>query len=145
MTQAQADNFLAMDKRFDDPGTLELGPEKWTRELTASNLRERFLFDYIRGRIIFAKYRYQMRHGATEILLRYDSHGKHTNPPNPHHEGGFEGPHVHLFREGYDDKIAFPALEIGILDTTDPSLVLTVALKFCHVIEIPPIQRVMTP
>jgi hypothetical protein len=145
MTQAEADRLLALDKRFDEPDPLELGPEKWTRNLTAVDLRERFLFDYFRGRIIFAKYRYQMRHGATEILLRYDSHGRHTNPPNPHHVGSFDGPHVHLYREGYDDRIAFPVSEARIEDTSDAAGVLSRILGFCHVVTIPPIQLVMAP
>ena len=145
MTQADADRLLALDKRFDEPDPLEMAPGKWTRNLTAVDLRERFLFDYFRGRIIFAKYRYQMRHGATEILVRYCSQRKHTNPPNPHHTGRFDGPHVHLYREGYDDKIAFPVSEVGIDDTSDATRVLTLILRFCHVVTIPPIQLVMAP
>ena len=143
MTQEEADLLLAMDKRFTEPDTLELGPEKWTRELTAVNMRERFLFDYYRGRIVLAKYRYQMRHGATEVLLRYCSHTQHTNPPNPHFTGSFDGPHVHLYREGYDDKIAFPVSVVGVTDTSDLIVVMRAILVFCHVVSTPPIQMVM--
>jgi hypothetical protein len=50
---------------------------------------------------------------------------------------------VHLYREGYDDKIAFPVSVVGVTDTSDLIVVMRAILTFCHVVSIPPIQMVM--
>lgn len=145
MTQAEADFLIKVDKRFDDTSPLDLAAIKWTRELSAVGASERFLLDYNQGWIALTRYSHQMRHGATEILLRYCSGVRHTNPQNPFYVGTFDGPHVHLYKEGYDDKIAFPSSQIGISNPSDHVSVLAAIMKFCHVVEVPPIQRRLIP
>jgi len=46
-------------------------------------------------------------------MLRYDNGGRHTNPDGEK----FEGPHIHLFKEGFNDKFAYPVSVIGIEET----------------------------
>lgn len=117
LTQQEADYLLRLEKQFtnDEPFSFGPPPIRWTRDLVAKDQRERFLFDFWRGSIVLLRYKQQLRHAPSEILLRFESGGRHTNPPgNPHYVGSLDGPHVHLYREGYDDRIAFPVREIGV-------------------------------
>ena len=61
--------------------------------------------DVNRGRIRISKCTYQNRYRKDIILLRLDIDGpEHTNP-----DGEILGsPHLHIYREGYHDKWAFP-------------------------------------
>ena len=107
LTQAEADSLLALPKRRADE-------KEWnypyfggriTVPLISTDRREPFRLDIQRGRIDFAKGSYQNRARQLVILARLDFGGRpHRNPDDTR----IGSPHLHLYREGYADKWAFP-------------------------------------
>lgn len=106
LTQSEADALIAMKKRLVH-GTHAVGVSPgsdWTYELAGDDAEERFLLDLYRGRRRTAKLKFQTRARKVVVLLRLDLNGgPHTNPDGER----LGGPHLHVFREGYDDKWAF--------------------------------------
>lgn len=139
ITQQEFDHLMALEKLFDEPSDLlQLGPPpmEWSRALNAPETKDKFLLDFYRGSFELTKYTYNKRYRQTLILLRYDNGGRHTNPDGVK----FDGPHVHLYREGYDDKFAFPISDLAIDLTDDMAIVLQKILRFCNVQSIPAID-----
>ncbi|MDO8616110.1 MAG: hypothetical protein Q7T33_10325 [Dehalococcoidia bacterium] len=107
LTQTEADALLAMEKvranddAYDFPGVAR----GVTIPLVSSNKREDFLLDMTRGRIELRQVTYQNRARAIVVLARLDIAGPpHTNPDGVQ----IECPHIHLYREDFGDKWAFP-------------------------------------
>ena len=76
-----------------------------THELIGDDKREQFFLDLWRATIRLSKLRYQTRGRQVIVLVRLDiDSSPHTNPD------GMElgRSHIHLYREGYEDKWAFP-------------------------------------
>ncbi len=69
-------------------------------------------------------------------MIRYCSSVRHTNPDGV----TFDGPHVHLFREGFDDKFAFPVADIGVISGDRMDVVLLKLMQYCNVTTIPAIE-----
>ncbi len=69
-------------------------------------------------------------------MLRYDNGGRHTNPDGVL----FEGPHVHLYREGYNDKFTFSVLEVNVTGTDTMGQVFKKIMHFCNVNQVPTIE-----
>jgi len=139
ITQTEYDFLMKQDKVFDDPVTpVQLGPApiKWSRQINSTLNKETFSLDFYRGSFELAKYTINNRYRQTIILLRYDNGGRHTNPDDV----SFEGRHVHLYREGFDDKFAFPVSEIGINDTDTMETVFSRIMHFCNVKKFPIIE-----
>ena len=106
ITQLEYDFIMSQEKEFDDLATpIQLGPApiQWTRQINSIKTKEIFLLDFYKGSIELSKYTYNKRYHQTIILLRYDNWGRHTNPDDVK----FAGPHVHFYREGYNDKFCF--------------------------------------
>lgn len=104
LEQHEADTLMAMNKYFIDRNTILLSPGiDATRELVGEDKQEKFLFDMWRGTIRFSKYRYQTRGRKIIVLVRLDIDGApHTNPDG----NRIEGTHLHIYREGYEDRWA---------------------------------------
>lgn len=138
ITQTEFENLLRQEKEFDNYDPINLGPApiEWTRKINSASSKDSFLFDFYRGSFELTKYKYNKRFRQTVIMLRYDSHGRHTNP-----DGVFlDGPHVHLYREDYNDKFAFPVSEIGVNESDTMEIVLQKILHFCNVKRIPSVN-----
>lgn len=139
IAQAEYDFLMAQEKEFDDLSTtIQLGPPpiRWTRQINAPATRDQFLLDFYRGSFELSQYTINKRYRQTIILLRYDSGKRHTNPDGVL----FEGPHVHLYREGYDDKFAFPVSQIGVTSSEDIATVLNKVLEYCNIRNVPVIE-----
>ena len=68
------------------------------------------------------------------MLLRFDALGRHTNPDGK----SFDGPHVHIYKDGYDDKFAFSVSEIGIDENNlQTDAVLIQFLTYCNIVNCP--------
>jgi hypothetical protein len=106
------------------------------RQINSITTKEIFLLDFYRGSIELSKYTINKRYRQTIIMLRYDNGGRHTNP------GGvlFEGPHVHLYKEGYNDKFAFPVSEVSVTSTDTMEQVFKKIMHFCNVKQVPTIE-----
>lgn len=132
LTQAEADALLAMEKhRVDEqhhpfPG---YGVQLWVG-LKSVDGRELFSLDITRGRVDLAKVTYQNRARVSLVIARLDIAGApHRNPD------GSEVlcPHLHVYREGYEDKWATPAPAELFTDVSDHWRTLDDFLAFCNV------------
>ncbi len=106
LTQTEADALISMEKTFLRPVTISLPPgADQTHELIGDDKRERFLLDLWRGTLRLSKVKYQTRGRKIIVLVRLDIDGApHTNPDG----NKLGGTHIHLYREGYEDKWAHP-------------------------------------
>lgn len=139
ITQAEYDFLMGQEKMFDDTTSpIQLGPApiQWSRQINLSVIKEIFMLDFYRGSFELLKYTLNKRYRQTTIMLRYDNGGRHTNPDGV----TFDGRHVHLYREGYNDKFAFPVSEIGVTNTDSMDIVFNKIMHFCNVKSFPTIE-----
>lgn len=137
LTQDEADAFLALQKQFvTHPGALTLDPgSDQTHHLVAAN-REEFLLDLWRGTIRLSKIRLQTRARVVYPLVRLDIDGApHTNPDGVR----LGGTHLHRYREGFEDRWAFPPDPVSFANLHDPAGALLDFCRYCR-IEHAPVQ-----
>lgn len=120
-----------------------------THDLHSRDHREQFLLDVERGGRTRARLKFQTRARRTIVLARIDIAGKaHRNLDNyPHRPGQrFTGVHIHLYREGFGDRVAYlpEDLQAFALPGRPHDLDwLAAFLDFCNIIDRPDIQTVM--
>jgi hypothetical protein len=143
LTQAETDQFMQMAKHFVRPPasvTIPPGIDE-THELASLDDRERFLLDIWRGTIRLTKLKFQNRVRTVIVLVRLDIDGApHTNPDGQR----LPGTHLHLFREGYDDKWAHPVDPNVFTLLSDPGATFQEFCAFCKIEIPPPVQGVIT-
>ena len=95
-----------MVKAFIKPVVISIPPSiDNSYDLIGDDKREKFLLDIWRGTYRLSKVRYQTRARGVIVLVRLDIDGSpHTNPDGTK----LNGTHIHLYREGYEAKWAFP-------------------------------------
>ena len=140
LTQAEADALMKMEKHRSDDKQWDY-PDLGGRvaiPLISANQRESFLLDLRRGRINLAKGTYQTRARQILILARLDFGGApHRNP-----DGDEVGsPHLHLYREGFGDKWAFPVPSEHFSSPEDPWQMIEDFMRYCNITKPPMIQR----
>ena len=143
LTQTEADQFMAMEKRFlRPPAAIAIPPgADDTYELAGPNDREKFLLDVWRGTFRLSKLRFQNRVRTVVVLVRLDVDGApHTNPDGER----LSGTHLHLFREGYDDRWAYPVDPSNFNLLSDPGSTFRDFCAFCKIEAPPPVQGVIT-
>lgn len=139
LPQDVADALIAIGKRSlaTDPVVV---PTSGRVEVPLSDLdgREDFQLDIRRARIDLTKGTKQTRTRQTIILVRLDFGGApHRNP-----DGEEVGcPHIHIYREGYGDKWAYPLPDSQFSDIGDFWKTLDEFLAYCNVVEPPTFQR----
>jgi hypothetical protein len=138
LTQAEADTLIAMAKTFADARAISIPPGvDDTRGLIGADPKERFLLDIWRGTIRLSKLRYQTRGRQVIVLVRLDIDGApHTNPDGAR----LPGTHLHVYREGYDDKWAQPLDPKRFPDTTDIRRTFEDFCAYCNVQGVPRFQ-----
>ncbi|MFW6161700.1 MAG: DUF6978 family protein [Planctomycetota bacterium] len=140
MTQAEADALIQVEKhRANKEEHLYPGPGDELRvDLVSQDRRERFLLTVNRKTIRVAKRSYQTLARKVIVLVRLDYGQPHTNPDGTR----IDGPHLHLYREGYAAKWAKPVPPQEFPNLGDPYRALVVDfMDFCHVTEPPVIRR----
>lgn len=144
LTQAEADALIEVEKhRIDDtrwnyPG---LGGSI-TVPLISTDKRENFLLDVSRGKIDLLKGTYQNRSRQIIVLARLDFRGQpHRNPD----EQEISSPHLHIYREGYGAKWAFPIPIDKFPNISDLWQTLQDFMGFCNITEPPFIERGLFP
>ena len=142
LTQAEAEQFMQMAKHFlRPPATITIPPgADDSYELTCPNDRERFLLDVWRGTLRLSKLKFQNRVQSVVVLVRLDVDGApHTNPDGER----LMGTHLHLFKEGYDDRWAYPVDRNFFTLLSDPGTTLQEFCAFCKIEAPPPVQGVI--
>lgn len=133
---------MAVAKHFVRPPaaiTIPPGVDE-TYELADPGDREKFLLDVWRGTIRLSKLKFQNRVRSAIVLVRLDVDGApHTNPDGQQ----LPGTHLHLFREGYDDKWAFPVNVNQFTLLNDPGTTFQEFCAFCKIESPPPVQGVI--
>jgi len=142
LTQAEADQLIQMAKHFvRAPASIAIPPGvDDTYELAGPSDRERFLLDVWRGTLRLTKLRFQNRVRTVVVLVRLDIDGApHTNPDGQQ----LSGTHLHLFREGYDDRWAYPVDPNAFTLLSDPGTIFQEFCAFCKIESPPPVQGVI--
>ena len=139
LTQVEADALIALEKHRVD-GTEWDYPQlggRLTLPLFSADGRERFYLDINRSRINFGKGTCQNRARRVIIFARLDFGGApHRNPDGQE----IGSPHLHLYREGFADKWAFPVPVDRFPTLNAPRSTLNDFMAFCNVVK-PPIIR----
>jgi hypothetical protein len=149
ISQNEADRLRRMTKEFAEPDLLEFSntqPMRYQRALVSLDRRERFLLDLERGRRKRTRLRYQTRGREVIVLARFEIDGPdHINPPTAPHRPGerIPCPHMHLYVEGFEDRVAFAMTDVPELRVTDGNNGLALLedfLRFCGVQHWPAFQ-----
>ena len=140
ITQAEADLLIAMEKQCADDKDY-LFPEPGGRlaiALTSLDKRENFMLDITRAQIKLTKATYRNRARQAINLMRLDLDGPpHRNPDDRE----VPCPHLHIYREGYGDKWAIPALVDRYPNVQDLFSTLEAFMRHCNIKDVPPIQK----
>jgi hypothetical protein len=139
LTQDEVDILFQMEKVKIDNAEWEL-PDlggKITVPLTSRDKKESFLLDVSRRQINLKKQTYQNRAREAIILARLDLGVGHRNP-NGEEIGA---PHIHLYKEGFGDKWAFPIPANVFKDLSDSWQTLDDFMNYCQIVEIPNFTR----
>ncbi len=131
LTQAEFEFLLNLEKEFEDKSTLNLypAPLQWTRKIKSIPTKDIFCLDFYRGTFKIQKYTFNHRYRQTLPIFRFDSYGVHTNPDGEK----VEEFHIHIYKEGFGDKFAYPASEFGIDNDDTMDIVLQKILRYCNI------------
>jgi hypothetical protein len=149
LTQAEADHLLSLEKSFVSRDTINFPmstPFVQLHDLLSRDRREAFLLDVERGGRTRARLKFQTRARRTIVLARIDIRGKaHRNLSHyPHRPGErFTGVHIHLYHEGFDDRVAYLPEDLSAFALPPSHHDLewfTAFLAFCNIIDRPDIQ-----
>ena len=149
LTQAEADVLLQMAKVFVDTDPIEFSvtqPMSQERALRSTDRREEFTLNLERGGRTRARLKYQTRARRLFVLARLELAGRrHWNPPESPYKGGewISRTHLHLYREGFEDRVAYELADVPFWVGRDVSNGVTTLehfLRFCGVAGWPPIQ-----
>ena len=144
LTQADADRLLALEKhRVDDQvWSPPHQGERVTVPLVSVDGHESFSLDLRRGRINFLKSTHQTRGRQIFVLARLDvGGGPHRNP----NDEVIECPHLHLYREGFNDRWAYPVPPDRFSNLGDATRTLQDFMDYCNVTKPPLLQLVLGP
>lgn len=138
LSQIEADHLITMTKRVetDAPKEFPVQNQRVTYSLISENGTERFLLDINRVGTFRVKISYQNRYKSSIILVRLDVNGRpHINPDGER----ISGNHVHLYREGYGTRFAYPAAQIvdPPANQDDPHEWLYSFADYIHVVDMP--------
>ena len=121
-----------------DLSPLSLMPgEKQIRQLVASKGHERFLMDFWRGTLRLTKANLQTRARTAVILARLDIDGApHTNPDGE----VIAGTHLHVYREGFEDRWATPLEPTRFSDPSSLGQCFEDFCRYCRISSRPSFQ-----
>ena len=136
LTQEQADYLLDLPKRRAEDGFVvwPSGGGKESVLLISTDGREEFMLDVETSAMKLTKLKLQNRARINVILVRLDVDGPgHRNPDHTE----MPCPHIHLYREGYADKWAYPVPSEHFTDLSDMKKTVDDFMRFCRIIEPP--------
>ncbi|CEY40128.1 Uncharacterised protein [Streptococcus pneumoniae] len=106
LTQEEANVFINSLKRLLSEPALEFpNPGKKLMLECKDGKNNKYAIDIVRGRQKPSKATYQTRYNKATVLIRVDIDG----PPHDNPDGEeILCPHIHIYREGFEDKWAYP-------------------------------------
>ena len=140
LSQTEADALLGLEKyrATDDRVTLPDLGIKLSIDLLSKDKRERFNLDMNRSYVSLTKITLQTRGRVIVVLARLDIDGApHRNPDNEE----LPCPHMHLYREGYGDKWAFPVPAEHFNNLSDRWQTLQDFMTYCSIVKPPEFDR----
>ncbi|MEC0310139.1 hypothetical protein P4H67_25630 [Paenibacillus lautus] len=126
LNQNEVNELLSMLKslRNNNRVTFPTSGESIALEAESNSTNDKFLIDINRKGQITFRCTYQTRFKKSNILLRLDLQGPaHTNPDMTK----IPVPHLHIWREGFEDRWAYP---LGDHIDTDPENLVNVLIAF---------------
>lgn len=140
ISQEEADQLMTLIKKLENMEPIQFPKARESKELNTQSLdgRIQFIIDINRkgGRFKPKKCTYQTRYRRSIILLRIDLEG----PPHQNPDGEIiPCPHIHIYKEGYNTRWAYPLSLQLKTDPTDLVSVLIDFLKYNNIHERPPI------
>ena len=140
LAQVEADRLMSLLKRLGKQETLIFpSPGESAQWIVKStDAAESFIVDAQRKSTLkISKCTFQERYRVIDILLRLDVDG----PPHDNPDGvEVACPHLHIYREGFEDKWAYPIPPDRFTNSSDLPQTLKEFLAYCNVQNIPPIQ-----
>lgn len=118
----------------------------YERVLRSVDRREEFALNVERGGRTLARLKYQTRARKVFVLARLEIAGpRHKNPPEAPYKGGewISETHLHVYREGFEDRIAYELADVPFWagqDVTNGLTALEHFLRYCGVANRPAIQ-----
>jgi len=140
LTQDEADRLIAMKKRAIDEKVwlFPVPGESIAIPLTSLDKRESFTLDVTRAQIKITKATYQNRARTAIVLMRLDLDGPpHRNPDGTE----IPCPHLHVYKEGYGDKIAYSAPATLYTNTADLFATFIMFMQECNITDPTKIQK----
>ena len=137
--QDLADFLLSIKKYFEGNEVFDFPGQgkKLVLKLYSSDKKEEFILDIFNGNNIVSKIKYQTRARQVIILARLDLRGApHENPDGAR----IPSPHLHVYREGYGDKIAVPLPSDFFGNCTTDADYLVAFGNFCNIVKLPKFQ-----
>ncbi len=138
INQETADYLLNLEKKFKNTTKIDIWApwDKWTEEIISKDEKELFLLDYNHKKIEFKNYTINNRYRTTIILFRIDIGWRHINPDWKI----LNESHVHLYKEWFWDKWAYPISKFNISKDDDITEVFSKVLDFLHIEKLNAIQ-----
>lgn len=144
ITQAEADALIALEKHAEDDT-----PHRYPAlggyvriPLLSHDGRESFMLDVRRNEAQIARGTYQNRSRTVIVLARLDFGGPpHRNPDDDE----VPTPHLHVYREGFADKWAFPLDPTVFSQIHDPWQTLIDFMRFVNITRLPNIEQGLFP
>ncbi len=140
LTQVEADALITMEKgktnstiwSFPMPGDSIVVP------IVSTDQKQQFILDVERGRIALKKAKFQTRAYQVIPSVRVDVGGApHRNPDDTE----VESPHIHIYREGYGDKWAYPLPVTNFPNPDDLWKTLYDFFSYCNITDPPSFNR----
>jgi hypothetical protein len=144
LSQEAADHLAQVAKQITSARVIVIpaSGKRMEWQASADQEKHRFYLNMRRGLKVPTQLTLQERYETNEILLRLDIDG----PPHGNPDGTVvPTPHLHIYREGYDAKWAFPVPPDLDISSVDPLQVLVNFLLYCGITPIPPVQGGMLP
>jgi Family of unknown function (DUF6978) len=131
LSQGEANALLAMPKQLAGQGRIEVVPGTRAKyDVESHDGSEKFVLHVTRNSIKLQKVTSHFRQRTVGLARLCVEGAPHTNPgPDGQH---FGGTHLHIYVEGFDDKIAHP-LPADFTDVTDIPLTVTQFCTWLHI------------
>lgn len=139
LTQIEAETFLSCSKYYYGSKKYEFPNigDVLKIPLHSEDKQTEFILDISRGFFRFNKFTYQNRVFKNIILLRLDING----PPHRNPDGKIiDSSHLHIYREGYDDKWAY-SLPDKFKNCKTSFQLLEEFMDYCHIVNKPMIEN----